>query len=125
MNTKHNTYFHKGVFYMNRTLNEINAKNPGLRIYSTRSSKMDGYGRVLHMAPCHVYDNEGFKVSVILPRETNQALGFFPDGTGESRLLKGKNKWVLGNLNQELYYPAILGEPINLNVLEQIETGKD
>lgn len=53
------------------------------------------YATTLHYAPCSV-GNEGFRVAVILPKDTNEALEKDHNG-GEDRLLAAKNKWLIGH----------------------------
>jgi hypothetical protein len=53
--------------------------------------------KVLHFAPAHINEDEGFKLVVFLPRGTNDALDFTPTSEGEEILLLGKNKWFLAH----------------------------
>ena len=55
------------------------------------------YATSLHYAPCHV-NKEGFRVAVVLPRGTNEALStkteiLFP----EDKLLTHVNKWLIAH----------------------------
>ncbi len=53
------------------------------------------YATTLHYAPCSVGDN-GFRVVIVLPRDTNLPLEKKHEG-GEDGHLTAKNKWLLGH----------------------------
>lgn len=53
------------------------------------------YATTLHYAPCSVGDN-GFRVVIVLPRDTNLPLEKTHEG-GEDGHLTAKNKWLLGH----------------------------
>ncbi len=74
------------------------------------------YATTLHYAPCG-YNNEGFKVSVILPKDTNLPLDETHDG-GEDKLITAKNKWLIGHAEGGLDAGAhigLIGKNLNLN----------
>lgn len=57
------------------------------------------YATTLHYAPCQCSDN-GFRVSVILPKGTNTALETVHGGKmigDEDALITAKNKWLIGH----------------------------
>lgn len=54
------------------------------------------YATTLHYAPCNAKE-DGFRCVVVLPKGTNEALPFVPEGTGESRLLTAVNKWLIAH----------------------------
>lgn len=74
------------------------------------------YATTLHYAPCG-YNNEGFKVSVVLPKDTNLPLEKTHDG-GEDKLITAKNKWLIGHAEGGLDAGAhigLIGKNLNLN----------
>ena len=57
------------------------------------------YATSLHYAPCHV-NNEGFRVAVVLPKGTNEALTTKTEIlTPEDKLLTHVNKWLIAHPN--------------------------
>ena len=54
------------------------------------------YATTLHYAPCDP-DGTGFKVAVVLPRGTNEALKSEHKGGVEDSHLTAVNKWLLGH----------------------------
>lgn len=54
------------------------------------------YGTTLHYAPCGV-DGNGFRVTIVLPRETNFDLVTRPNRAKEDRLLTARNKWLIAH----------------------------
>lgn len=55
------------------------------------------YATSLHYAPCHV-KNEGFRVAVVLPRGTNEALSTKTEILSpEDKLLTHVNKWLIAH----------------------------
>lgn len=74
------------------------------------------YATTLHYAPCS-YNNEGFKVSVVLPKDTNLPLDKEHEG-GEDKLITAKNKWLIGHAEGGLDAGAhigLIGKNLNLN----------
>ena len=56
------------------------------------------YATSLHYAPCHVR-NEGFRVAVVLPRGTNEALSTKTEILSpEDKLLTHVNKWLIAHI---------------------------
>lgn len=53
------------------------------------------YATTLHYAPCSVGD-QGFRVVIVLPRDTNLPLDAAHEG-GEDGHLTAKNKWLIGH----------------------------
>ena len=51
----------------------------------------------LHYAPCTAPGNKGFRVGVVLPRETNLPLRQDHAASGEDSHLTAINKWLLGH----------------------------
>ena len=55
------------------------------------------YATTLHYAPCHVDEAEGFRVAVVLPRETNTAKPAAEQKNNEDKWLWARNKWLLSH----------------------------
>ena len=55
------------------------------------------YATTLHYAPCHVNEAEGFRVTVVLPKGTNEAKPAITPITGEDNWLWARNKWLLAH----------------------------
>lgn len=55
------------------------------------------YATTLHYAPCTAGDKEGFRVVVVLPKDTNTDLTFPAGKEGEDRLITAKNKWLIAH----------------------------
>lgn len=73
------------------------------------------YATTLHYAPCSVDDN-GFKVAVVLPKDTNLPLDHAHD-TWEDKLITAKNKWLIGHKDgglDEGAFIGLIGENISL-----------
>ncbi len=74
------------------------------------------YATTLHYAPCS-YNNEGFKVAIVLPKDTNLPLEKGHDGW-EDKLITAKNKWLIGHAEGGLDAGAhigLIGKNLNLN----------
>lgn len=74
------------------------------------------YATTLHYAPCDL-NNEGFKVSVVLPKGTNYPLEK-THAEGEDKLITAKNKWLIGHAEGGLDAGAhigLVGKNLNLN----------
>ena len=55
------------------------------------------YATTLHYAPCHVNEEEGFRVAVVLPRGTNTAAPGAAPLNEEDKRLTARNKWLLAH----------------------------
>ncbi len=73
------------------------------------------YATTLHYAPCGV-DGAGFRVTVVLPRETN-----FPlqekHSEGEDKLLAARNKWLIAHKDGgcgDNAFVGLIGENLSL-----------
>ena len=55
------------------------------------------YATTLHYAPCHVNEEEGFRVAVVLPRGTNTAAPGAKPLNEEDTWLTARNKWLLAH----------------------------
>ena len=71
---------------------------------------------VLHYAPCTVEGNEGFRVVVVLPKDTNTDLTFPVGKAGEDRLITAKNKWLIAHEDAKIEgaFCGLKGENITL-----------
>lgn len=66
------------------------------------------YATTLHYAPCSVAEGEGFRVVIVLPRDTNLELEA-QHTDGEDGHLTAKNKWLIGHPQGGLPEGAPLG----------------
>ena len=77
------------------------------------------YATTLHYAPCQASD-EGFQVSIILPKGTNMELENCHGGiagVNEDALISAKNKWLIGHPEGGLAEGAFIGlKGVNLDV---------
>ena len=55
------------------------------------------YATTLHYAPCHVNEDEGFRVAVVLPRGTNTGVPGAAPLNQEDKWLTARNKWLLAH----------------------------
>ncbi len=71
------------------------------------------YATTLHYAPISAGDNF-FKVAVVLPKGTNEALAFSPVQAGEPKLLTATNKWLIAHPESgiEGAHAGLMGENI-------------
>ena len=60
-----------------------------------KGTAVEIYGTTLHYAPCDL-NNEGFKVTVVLPKGTNEPLDE-AHKDGEDKLITAKNKWLIAH----------------------------
>ena len=51
----------------------------------------------LHHYPVHVYESEGFRCLVILPRGAHVPIDFIPQPEGEGKLMQGRNTWFIAH----------------------------
>lgn len=72
-----------------------------------KGTAVEFYATTLHYAPCSVGDN-GFKVSVVLPKDTNLPLDEKHAGC-EDALITAKNKWLIGHAEGGLPAGAHIG----------------
>ena len=80
------------------------------------------YATTLHYAPCHVDENEGFRVAVVLPRGTNTAAPGAAPINEEDKWLTARNKWLLAHPESDEAtngaYVGLIGE--NIDIKENI-----
>jgi len=80
-----------------------------------KGTAVEFYATTLHYAPCSVGDN-GFKVSVVLPKDTNLPLDEKHAGC-EDALITAKNKWLIGHAEGGLAagtHIGLIGENISV-----------
>ncbi|MBE5852824.1 MAG: DUF4867 family protein [Lachnospiraceae bacterium] len=80
-----------------------------------KGTAVEFYATTLHYAPCSVGDN-GFKVSVVLPKDTNLPLDEKHAGC-EDALITAKNKWLIGHAEGGLEpgtHIGLIGENISV-----------
>lgn len=74
------------------------------------------YETTLHYAPCGI-DGAPFRVTIVLPKETNYALETPHGATGEDRLLAARNKWLIahkdGGCGDDAFV-GIIGENVSV-----------
>ena len=79
---------------------------------------MEVYETALHYAPCHVNEEEGFRVAVVLPRGTNTAAPSITALNEEDKMLWARNKWLLAHPESDEAaagaYIGLTGENIDL-----------
>jgi hypothetical protein len=118
-----NVFATDGVLLLGLTTNVDNNYfnvNDVEAFFIPKGSAVELYQTTMHFAPCKV-DDDGFKVVVILPKGTNEALKSKPNiKEEEDKLLFMKNKWLIAHpertpLIEKGAYGGIVGE--NLKVL--------
>lgn len=76
------------------------------------------YATTLHYAPCHVSEVDGFRVSVVLPKGTNETKPAITPITEEDSWLWARNKWLLAhsesNEASQGAYVGLAGENIDI-----------
>lgn len=55
------------------------------------------YATTLHYAPCHVDDDGGFRVAIILPKGTNTDKPEYTPRCEEDTWMTARNKWLLAH----------------------------
>ena len=55
------------------------------------------YATTLHYAPCHTCPKCGFRVAVVLPKDTNTAKPAFEPKNEEDAWMTARNKWLLAH----------------------------
>ena len=80
------------------------------------------YANSLHYAPCHADASKGFKVLVALPQGTNVGICETEGKSGEDKLLRMTNKWLLAHPEApEAKDGAWVGlEGVNIDIADSI-----
>ena len=75
------------------------------------------YATSLHYAPCRV-NEEGFRVAVVLPRNTNTDLEKGAEKDPEDKMLWARNKWLIAHPDAseagQGAYVGLVGENISI-----------
>ena len=74
------------------------------------------YATTLHYAPCDL-NNEGFKVTVVLPKGTNEPLDE-AHKDDEDKLITAKNKWLIAHAEggqDPAAFIGLVGKNLNIN----------
>ena len=73
------------------------------------------YATTLHYAPCNVAE-DGFKVVVVLPKDTNTEIDRVASGNPEDERLFARNKWLIAHPDAKIEgaFNGLVGE--NLSV---------
>ena len=69
------------------------------------------YATTLHYAPCHVDDEVGFRVAVVLPKGTNTDAPVLKEKKEEDTWMTARNKWLLAHAES---YEAAGGARVGL-----------
>jgi len=91
--------------------------------YLPKGTAVEVYATTLHYAPCHA-DKEGFRVCVVLPKGTNEALEESHKKNvkdGEDALLTAKNKWLIGHAESGLpegSHIGLIGKNLSCETIE-------
>lgn len=76
------------------------------------------YATSLHYAPCHANAADGFRVAVVLPKDTNTAKPEFEPKSFEDTLLTARNKWLIAHAESSEAkngaYVGLVGENIDI-----------
>lgn len=76
------------------------------------------YATTLHYAPCDAAKGAGFRVAVVLPKDTNTDAPVLSDPQGEDRLLRARNKWLIAHPDaaeaQDGAHVGLIGENIDI-----------
>ncbi len=80
------------------------------------------YATTLHYAPCHVNEEEGFRVAVVLPRGTNTEKPSFTSACEEDTWMTARNKWLLAHPeSKEAKKGAHIGlSGVNIDIKEDL-----
>ena len=80
------------------------------------------YATSLHYAPCHVDPAKGFKVLVALPQGTNVGICETEGKSGEDKLLRMTNKWLIAHPEaSEAQDGAWVGlEGVNIDIADSL-----
>ena len=80
------------------------------------------YATTMHFAPCNA-DDKGFRVVIVLPRDTNAPLEDTHGGDLEDKLITAKNKWLIAHpeadVNPASAHRGLKGENIDVRKLER------
>ena len=81
-----------------------------------KGTAVEIYGTTLHYAPCDL-NNEDFKVTVVLPKGTNEPLDE-AHKDAEDKLITAKNKWLIAHAEggqDPAAFIGLVGKNLNIN----------
>lgn len=81
-----------------------------------KGTAVEIYGTTLHYAPCDL-NNEGFQVTVVLPKGTNEPLDE-AHKDDEDKLITAKNKWLIAHAEggqDPAAFIGLVGKNLNIN----------
>ena len=81
-----------------------------------KGTAVEIYGTTLHYAPCDL-NNAGFKVTVVLPKGTNEPLDE-AHKDDEDKLITAKNKWLIAHAEggqDPAAFIGLVGKNLNIN----------
>ena len=81
-----------------------------------KGTAVEIYGTTLHYAPCDL-NNDGFKVTVVLPKGTNEPLDE-AHKDDEDKLITAKNKWLIAHAEggqDPAAFIGLVGKNLNIN----------
>lgn len=84
-----------------------------------KGTVIEVYATTLHYAPCGV-DGQGFRCTVVLPKDTNLELEAVPGQEGEDRLLFARNKWLVAHADAAIEgaFNGLKGKNLSLDDFE-------
>ena len=81
-----------------------------------KGTAVEIYCTTLHYAPCDL-NNEGFKLTVVLPKGTNEPLDE-AHKDAEDKLITAKNKWLIAHAEggqDPAAFIGLVGKNLNIN----------
>lgn len=84
-----------------------------------KGTVIEVYATTLHYAPCGV-DGQGFRCTVVLPKDTNLELTAAVPQEGEDRLLFARNKWLVAHADAAIEgaFNGLKGKNLSLKDFE-------
>lgn len=84
-----------------------------------KGTVVEVYATTLHYAPCGV-NGQGFRCTVVLPKDTNLELETKPVQEGEDRLLFARNKWLVAHADAAIEgaFNGLKGKNLSLSDFE-------
>lgn len=84
-----------------------------------KGTVVEVYATTLHYAPCGV-NGQGFRCTVVLPKDTNLELETRPVQEGEDRLLFARNKWLVAHADAAIEgaFNGLKGKNLSLSDFE-------
>lgn len=84
-----------------------------------KGTVIEVYATTLHYAPCGV-DGNGFRCTVVLPKDTNLDLAVKPECVSEDKLLFARNKWLVAHEDAKISgaFNGLKGKNLSLDDFE-------